>query len=155
MLGLTRGRGKAQSETHERIQERAERLAKLRNHVNTTLARWISVMEGVVPKDLELDATIGTVDGSGSRGILTWSRNGGISIGWRLRSGVPPKTYEEKRDVIDLLPALEAEIEAELDRLLKNEEAEGRLSLVDPNGGELSESTGGGELSEEPSNASK
>lgn len=126
--------GAPKTTTQERIREKAERLAELRNQTDNALKTWEGHMKDAIPKNLEIIIRMVL-----SKGTISWNHEHGVQL-----NGENPEDFETKRDVIDLLPELEEALEKKLNQLVADLEAQGRLSVVD--NGHLS-NTSNGELS--------
>lgn len=126
--------------TEVRIRVKAERLGELRKQVDQALSNWEKRIAEAIPSDLGITVKLELQD---DKGTITWAHGAGVHL-----DGEVPKTFEDKRDVVKLLPDLEEALESRLSKLVAELEAQGRLSVVE-DAGRLSEADiQGGELSE-------
>lgn len=122
--------------------EKAKRLSELRNQLETTLKEWNDRIRKSIPENLDIDVKLICLSKPDNKAVLTWTHKNGV---WYNHE--EPTTYENKRDVVALLPDLEQALADKLTKLVEELERDGALSVVDENEeGNLSESDSNGQL---------
>lgn len=130
-MGIFSARPEEPELARDRIGSKADKLLRLRASLDAALAAWNARMRNMVPSELGLRIDLRVKTSRGTERLLGWNYKDGVT----LDSRAPLNSlclYENKRDIVRLLPKLEAEIEKELTRLVDKLEAEGGLSIVEP-----------------------